>query len=44
MEERLLPLGLATEGGGTPESTAQVIHQEQELWRKVAKELDVQPQ
>ena len=44
MQERLLALGLATDGGGTPESTAQAIRQEQELWRTVGKELDVQPQ
>jgi tripartite-type tricarboxylate transporter receptor subunit TctC len=44
MQERLPPLGLATDGGGTPESTARVIRQEQELWRTVARELDVQPQ
>jgi tripartite-type tricarboxylate transporter receptor subunit TctC len=44
MEARLLTLGLATDGGGTPESTAQVIRQEQALWRTVGKELDVEPQ
>jgi tripartite-type tricarboxylate transporter receptor subunit TctC len=44
MEARLLTLGLATDGGGTPESTAQVIRQEQTLWRTVGKELDVEPQ
>lgn len=44
MQERLLPLGLATEGGGTPVSTAQVIRQEQALWRTVGKELGVEPQ
>ena len=30
VEERLLTLGLSTDGGGTPESTAQVIRREQE--------------
>jgi tripartite-type tricarboxylate transporter receptor subunit TctC len=44
MQERLLALGLATDGGGTPESATQAIRQEQELWRTVGKELDVQPQ
>jgi tripartite-type tricarboxylate transporter receptor subunit TctC len=43
-QERLLPLGLATDGGGTPETTAQIIRQEQALWRTVGKELDVEPQ
>ena len=31
-------------GGGTPESTAQVIRKEQEQWRAFAKELNVEPQ
>jgi tripartite-type tricarboxylate transporter receptor subunit TctC len=44
IQERLLSLGLATEGAGTPESTAQFIRQSQEEWRAVGKELDVQPQ
>jgi tripartite-type tricarboxylate transporter receptor subunit TctC len=44
IQERLLALGLATEGAGTPESTAQFIRQSQEEWRAVGKELDVQPQ
>ena len=37
-------LGLATEGGGTPESTAQTIRREQEQWRALGKELGVEPQ
>jgi tripartite-type tricarboxylate transporter receptor subunit TctC len=44
IHSRLLALGLETAGGGTPESTAQVIRQEQERWRAVGKELGVEPQ
>src|SRR5262245_26587284 len=41
---RLLSFGLATEGAGRPESTAQLIRHEQELWRALAKELAIEPQ
>ncbi len=41
---RLLTLGLSTDGGGTPESTAQTIDKEQAHWRALAKELNVEPQ
>ena len=44
IQQRLLSFGLATEGAGTPESTGQVIRDEQEQWRALAKELDIQPQ
>jgi tripartite-type tricarboxylate transporter receptor subunit TctC len=44
VEERLLTLGLSTDGGGTPESTAQVIRREQEQWRAFGKELNFEPQ
>jgi len=44
LRQRLLAFGLATEGAGTPESTGEFIRQEQEAWRALAKELDVQPQ
>jgi tripartite-type tricarboxylate transporter receptor subunit TctC len=44
VEERLLTLGLSTDGGGTPESTAQAIRKEQEQWRAFGKELNVEPQ
>ena len=44
LRQRLLGFGLATEGAGTPESTGEFIRQEQEAWRALAKELDVQPQ
>ena len=43
IQQRLLLLGLATEGGGTPESTAETIGKEQKQWRAVGKELDVEP-
>jgi tripartite-type tricarboxylate transporter receptor subunit TctC len=43
-QDKLLTFGLATGGGGTPESTAQAIHTEQEQWLAVAKELGVEPQ
>jgi tripartite-type tricarboxylate transporter receptor subunit TctC len=44
VQARLLTLGLATGGGGTPESTAQAIRAEQDQWKAVARELDVEPQ
>lgn len=44
VEARLLLLGLTTEGGGTPESTAATIRREQERWRAVGRELGVVPQ
>jgi tripartite-type tricarboxylate transporter receptor subunit TctC len=44
VQAKLLTFGLATGGGGTPESTAQAIHAEQEQWLAVAKELGVEPQ
>ena len=44
VQQRLLAIGLATDGGGTPESTAQAIRREQEQWRAVGKELAVEPQ
>jgi tripartite-type tricarboxylate transporter receptor subunit TctC len=44
IQQRLLSFGLATDGAGTPESTGQFIRQEQERWRALAKELDIQPQ
>ena len=44
IRDRLISFGLATEGAGTPETTAQYIHREQEQWRALARELDVQPQ
>ena len=44
VQQRLLALGLATEGAGTPENAAQTIRREQELWRALAQELGVEPQ
>src|SRR5215469_5027020 len=44
IQRRLISFGLATEGAGTPESTAQFIRNEQEHWRALAQELDVEPQ
>jgi tripartite-type tricarboxylate transporter receptor subunit TctC len=43
-QDKSLTFGLATGGGGTPESTALAIHAEQEQWLAVAKELGVEPQ
>ena len=44
VQAKLLTFGLATGGGGTPESAAQAIHAEQTQWLAVAKELGVEPQ
>jgi tripartite-type tricarboxylate transporter receptor subunit TctC len=44
IQQRLLGFGLATEGAGTPQSTGDYIRREQEAWRALAKELDIQPQ
>jgi tripartite-type tricarboxylate transporter receptor subunit TctC len=44
IQKRLLDFGLATEGAGTPESTALFIRQEQDNWRALAKELNIEPQ
>jgi tripartite-type tricarboxylate transporter receptor subunit TctC len=44
IQERLYAFGVATEGAGTPESTAAFIRADQERWRTLAKELGVQPQ
>ena len=44
IQQRLLIFGLATEGAGTPESTGQLIRREQDAWKALAKELDIQPQ
>jgi tripartite-type tricarboxylate transporter receptor subunit TctC len=44
IRQRLISFGLATDGAGTPESTAQYIRREQAQWRQFAKELDVAPQ
>jgi tripartite-type tricarboxylate transporter receptor subunit TctC len=44
IQERLYTFGLATEGAGTPESTAAFIRADQERWRELAKEIGVEPQ
>ena len=44
IQQRLISFGLATEGAGTPESTAQFIREEQGRWRALAQELGVEPQ
>jgi tripartite-type tricarboxylate transporter receptor subunit TctC len=44
VQQRLLSFGLATEGAGTPDSTAEFIRREQANWRALAKELAITPQ
>ena len=44
IQQRLYTFGLATEGAGTPESTAAFVRADQERWRELAKELGVEPQ
>ncbi len=44
IKQRLLVLGLAAAPRGTPDSAAKTIRHEQEQWRAVAKELNVEPQ
>jgi tripartite-type tricarboxylate transporter receptor subunit TctC len=42
--DRLAKFGLATGGAGTPESTGEFIRREQEKWRALARELNIEPQ
>ena len=44
IQNRLLALGLATDGGGTPETTALAIRKEQDDWRAFGAELNIEPQ
>jgi tripartite-type tricarboxylate transporter receptor subunit TctC len=44
IQQKLLIFGLATEGAGTPASTAEYIRDDQEQWRAIAKELNIEPQ
>jgi tripartite-type tricarboxylate transporter receptor subunit TctC len=44
IQQRLISFGLATNGAGTPESTAGLIREMQAHWRALARELDIQPQ
>jgi tripartite-type tricarboxylate transporter receptor subunit TctC len=41
---RLVTLGMATSGAGTPQSTGAFLRAEQDRWRKLVAELDIQPQ
>lgn len=44
IQKRLIAIGLATAGAGTPESTGAFIARQQERWRVFAKELNIEPQ
>jgi tripartite-type tricarboxylate transporter receptor subunit TctC len=44
IKERLIGFGLATSGAGTPQSAAEFIAREQEKWRALALELNIEPQ
>jgi tripartite-type tricarboxylate transporter receptor subunit TctC len=44
IKERLAGFGLATSGAGTPQSTAEFITSEQQKWRALAQELNIEPQ
>jgi tripartite-type tricarboxylate transporter receptor subunit TctC len=44
VQAKLISFGLATGGGGTPESTTQAIRAEQDMWLALGKELNVEPQ
>jgi tripartite-type tricarboxylate transporter receptor subunit TctC len=44
IQQRLIGLGLVAGDGGSPESAAQTIREEQEQWRAFGKELNVEPQ
>jgi tripartite-type tricarboxylate transporter receptor subunit TctC len=44
IQQRLYSFGLATEGAGTPDSATQFIRADQERWRALAAELEIQPQ
>ncbi len=44
IQSRLLSFGLATEGAGTPESTAEFIEKEQQRWQSIANDLAIEPQ
>ncbi len=44
IRERLARFGLGTSGAGTPASTGEFIRAEQEKWRGLAKELNIEPQ
>ncbi len=44
IQDRLLSLGLASSGKTSPEFAAGIIRQEQQQWRALGKELNVEPQ
>jgi tripartite-type tricarboxylate transporter receptor subunit TctC len=44
VRQRLLTFGLASEGAGTPQSTAEFIRRDQANWRAIAEELKIEPQ
>lgn len=44
IQQRLIALGLATNGTDTPAKTAEFIRQEQQTWRNLAKEIDIPQQ
>jgi tripartite-type tricarboxylate transporter receptor subunit TctC len=44
VQAKLITFGLATGGGGTPETTTQAIRAEQDMWVALGKELNVEPQ
>jgi tripartite-type tricarboxylate transporter receptor subunit TctC len=44
IQKRLLSLGLVSAGNNSPASAADTIRQEQEQWRALGKELNVEPQ
>ena len=44
IRQRLLTFGLASQGAGTPQSTAEFIRQDQANWRAIADELKIEPQ
>jgi tripartite-type tricarboxylate transporter receptor subunit TctC len=44
IQKRIMSLGLVPGDGGSAESAAQTIRQEQEQWRALGKELNIEPQ
>ena len=44
LRERFRMIGLGTSGASTPEAIAALISSEQQRWRDIAQELNIQPQ
>ena len=44
IRKRLIAIGLATDGAGTPESTGEFITKQQARWREIAKEINLEAQ